>query len=122
MRYATLAVLSLLLLGMFGMSAPVVAEDHAARVTVTVTGPSTVHATDNPVVVTGLTDQTGSYFYWIRITVAGTVKHNLRYLGSGTSITKNVPTTGWGLSSGQSFDTMITIGTANNTLSTTVVP
>lgn len=118
MRYATLAIL--LLLGVFGMSAPVVAGDHAARVTVTVTGPSTVNASDNPVVVTGITDQTGSYFFWIKITVNGTVKHNTRYLGSGTSITKNVATTGWGMSAGQSFDTQITIGAASNTLSTTV--
>lgn len=117
MRYATMPLL--VLFGIW-MSAPVAAENRAARVTVTVTGPATVVSTDNPVVVTGITDQTGSYFYWIKITVAGTVKHNTRYLGSGTTITKNVATTGWGLTAGQSFDTKITIGTANNTLSTTV--
>ena len=122
MRYATLAILSLLSLGVFGMSAPVAAEDRAARVTVTVTGPSTVHATDNPVVVTALTDLTGSYVYNITVTVAGTMKHNKNYFGSGTSIVKNVVTTGWGLTSGQSFDTKVTISGVNNTLSTTVVP
>lgn len=83
MRYATLAIL--LLLGMFGMSASVVAEDGSAPVTCEVTGPAAYDNAGSTMTVTGTVgNPTFNYSFIVRKLVGGVPNGQYLYKGPYT--------------------------------------
>ena len=120
MRYATLAVL--LLLGVFGMTAPVVADINSCVVTVDVTGETPVYETDSIIHVTAdVGGTTGNYFYWVKIKIEGNTLVNQRYLGNGASIDRQYSPTSWGIyDAGNEIEFTVTIGTVFDSLVQTI--
>lgn len=115
MRYATLA--TLLLLGVFGMSAPVVA-DAAPVVTVDVTGDSPIYDTQTQFNVTANVGGTsGNYFYNIKVKIEGFTLHNRNYLGNGGTISQVIQCGAWGtFDAGNEIEFIVTIGAVADSL------
>ena len=124
MRYAILA--ALLMIGMFGMSAPVVGAVQVESPCITVidvTGPTTLSNGQTSMNVVGTHDHGGNILVNLKINVNGVQKYNKNFVKSSPWTIVVAPAGSWLPVTGQSWDFIATAtGGVTDTLTTVVGP